>query len=488
VPLDEAPRARIDLVRAAVSFATHRGNEALPLLLAAARRLEPIDAELARDTYLDALSAALFAGRLASGLGARHVAEAVRRAPTPDAPRKGDALLEALAVLFTDGYAQAAPLSHPAVRAFATEELTLDEALRFIRLAASTAASLWDDASWGVLTRRHLEAVRRTGALSALPLALHTRSVVHLFGGDLVAAAALTDEARSVTEMTGSTLAPYGEIGLAAVRGRDEQAGPLIERCLRDAVARGEGVGVNMALWARAVLCNGLGRYAEAAAAASQAAADPLELGPPKWALAELVEAGVRSGDDRAAAAALEQLSAMTRASGTDWALGIEASRRALLHEGCAADALHREAIERLGRATVRVELARARLLYGEWLRREGRRADARAQLRTAHEALTAMGVEAFADRARRELSATGQTVRKRTVAASTELTSQEAQIARLVAEGFTNPEVASALFLSPRTVEWHLRKVFAKLNINSRRQLRPSLRDTERTALLARG
>jgi DNA-binding CsgD family transcriptional regulator len=476
VPLDDAARARIDLVRAEVSFATNGGNEALPLLLAAARRLEPLDARLARDTYLNALSAALFAGRLASGPGARQVAEAVRKAPSPNPRSKGDALLEGLAVLFTDGYSQAAPLSHRAVKAFAAEELTLDEALRFSWLAAATAASLWDDACWDVLTRRHLEVVRRTGALSVLPQALHTRSVVHLFCGDLASAASLVEESQSVTDATGSTLAHYGEISLAAVRGHEEQAEPLIRSCLTDVVPRREGVGLNMAHWAQAVLCNGLGRYGDAVAAARQAAADPSELGPPKWALAELVEAGVRSGQHRVAAAALEQLSSMTRASGTDWALGIEASRRALLRDGSTADALHREAIERLDRTLVRVERARAQLLYGEWLRREGRRGDARVQLRVAHEALTAMGVEAFADRARRELLATGETVRRRTVETSAELTSQEEQIVRLVADGLTNPEIGASLYISPRTVEWHLRKIFTKLGIRSRRELRRTL------------
>jgi DNA-binding CsgD family transcriptional regulator len=300
---------------------------------------------------------------------------------------------------------------------------------------------------------------------------------VQLFTGDLGAAASLVEETRSVTEATGSTPPAYGEIGLAALRGHEEQAETLIQGCLEDVVARGEGAGVNVAQWARAVLCNGLGRYGDAVAAARDAGADPRELGPPQWALAELVEAGVRSAQTRTAAAALEQLSEMTRASGTDWALGIEASRRALLSDGAAADTLHREAIERLGRTRVRVELARAQLLYGEWLRREGRRADARAQLRTAHESLTAMGVDAFAERARRELLATGETVRKRSVETSRELTSQEAHIARLVADGLTNPEIGAALYISPRTVEWHLRKVFAKVGVSSRRQLRTSLR-----------
>jgi DNA-binding CsgD family transcriptional regulator len=243
-----------------------------------------------------------------------------------------------------------------------------------------------------------------------------------------------------------------------------------------------------MAQWARAVLCNGLGRYEEALAAAQEAAADPLELGPPKWALGELVEAGVHSGKIRSAAAALEQLSAMTQASGTEWALGIEAGTRALLRDDHTAEALHLEAIDRLGRTSVRVELARAQLRYGEWLRREGRRVDARAQLRTAYKALTAMGVDAFADRARRELLATGETVRKRTVDTSVELTAQEAHIARLAAEGLTNPEIGAHLYISPRTVEWHLRKVFTKLGVSTRRQLRRSLPDNGRTATSAPG
>jgi DNA-binding CsgD family transcriptional regulator len=472
-PLGEAGRARTELLHAQLSFAADRGNEALPHLLRAAHRLERIDADLARDTYLDALSAALFAGRLAAGPGARQVAVAAREVPTRPTPDKRDALLEGLAILFTDGYAAAVAPSRRALTAFTRDDLTMDESLRFSWLAAATAASLWDDGDWDVLTRRHLDLAREAGALGALPLALNTRTVLHLFTGDLTAATSLVDETRAITDVTGSTLAPYGEVGLLAVRGRAREAESLIRRCLDDVVARGEGVGVNMAQWARAVLCNGLGRYREAQRAAQEATADPLELGPPKWALAELVEAGVRSGETAIAETALEQLSAMTHASGTDWALGVEASRRALLREGTTADALHREAIERLGRTRVRVELARAQLLYGEWLRREGRRVEARAHLRTAHEALTGMGLEAFAERARHELLATGATVRKRTVSAAGELTAQEAHIARLAAQGLTNPEIGAALYVSPRTVEWHLRKTFVKLGVRTRRELR---------------
>ena len=484
-PLGEADRARIELLQAQMSFAANRGNEALPLLLAAARRLEPLDSDLARATYLDALSAALFAGRLAAGPGARQVAEAVREAPPPRMSRKGDLLLEALALLYTDGYAAAAPLSHRAVQAFVSEEFTLDEALRFAWLAAATAVSLWDDAAFDILTGRHLDMARQAGALSALPLALTSRVFVHLFTGDLAAAASLVQEIRSVAEVTGgeSSLAPYAEVCLVAVRGHEEQATPLIRDCLGDVTARGEGVGVNMMHWARAVMCNGLGRYGDALSAAQVAAAAPLEPGPPKWALVELVEAGVRTGNIEAATAALDELSAMTRASGTEWALGIEAGRRALLREGHTAEELYREAIDRLGRTTVHVELARAQLLYGEWLRREGRRVDARAQLRTAHETLTGMGVDAFAERARRELLATGETVRKRTVETFGELTAQEAHIARLAGQGLTNPEIGAELYISPRTVEWHLRKIFTKLGVSTRRELRQSLPDADRPA-----
>jgi DNA-binding CsgD family transcriptional regulator len=266
------------------------------------------------------------------------------------------------------------------------------------------------------------------------------------------------------------------------VRGNAEQAEPLIQDCLADVIARGEGVGVNMVQWARAVLCNGLGRYGDALRAAQEAAAFPLELGPPKWALVELVEAGVRTGNTEAAAAALEELSAMTRASGTEWALGIEAGRRALLREGRSAEDLYREAIDRLAGTTVCVERARAQLLYGEWLRREGRRVDARTQLRPAHETLTAMGLDGFAERAQHELLATGETARKRRADTSEELTAQEAHIARLAAQGLTNPEIGAALYISARTVEWHLRKIFTKLGVTTRRELRRSLPEADRT------
>ena len=478
-PLPEADRARADLLRARIS-AANRDDEALPLFLAVARRLEQLDPRCARDAYLDAFSAALFAGRPGPGPGARQVAEAVRQAPPAATPGNGDALLEGFAVLFTEGYASAAPLSHRALQSFLNQELSIDERLRLSWPAASTAASLWNDGGWDVLTRRHLQAAREAGALGVLPLALTSRLFVHLFTGDLTGAAGVVEQMRSGAEgPTGVTnLATYGEACLAAVRGHDDVAGPLIRESLEDLAARGESFGVNVLQWARAILCNGVGRYREALTAARRATVDPVEPGPPRWALAELVEAAVHTGEAGTAAAAFERLCPMTQASGTEWARGIDASRRALLLDGDRADELYREAVERLGRTTVRVDLARVQLLYGEWLRRGGRRVDARAQLRTAYESLSAMGLEAFADRARRELLATGETVRRRTVDTSGQLTAQEAHIAKLAVEGLTNSEIGAALYISSRTVEWHLRRIFTKLGVSTRRQLRLSLPD----------
>jgi len=487
-PLDEAGRALIDLLRAQISYNSSHGNQALPLLLAAARRFEALDPNLARGIYLDALSAALFAGRLASGSssGMRQVAQAARAAPRPPAPGKADLLLEGMSVLYTDGYAASAPLLRRAIEAFGREDLTLDEAFRSAWVAAVAAVDLWDDVHWDVLSQRHLDTVRRAGALSLLPLALASRAIFDVHSGNLAAAAALVAESQWVAEVTGgeNTLTPIPASWLAAMRGHEKQAEQLIAGTLNDAIARGQGVGLNMMYSARAVLCNGLGRYEDALAAAREAATEPLELGPTKWALAELVEAGVRSGHADLAASAFEQLSAMTRASGTELALGIEAARSALLRDDDTAEGLYREALDRLGRTRIRVEHARAQLRYGEWLRRQGRRADARAQLRTACEALDAMGAEAFADRARHELAATGEMVRKRTAETRGELTAQEAHIARLAVNGLSNPEIAAELYLSPRTVEWHLRNVFAKLGVSTRRELRRTSVAGERRAM----
>ena len=479
-PLDELQRARAELLRAQITFAVNRGRDAPPLLLAAAKRLESLDATLARETYLDAFSAALFAGRLARGGDVREVAEAVLAADWGDSARRSplayDLLLDGLAVLTTRGYAAAATTLKRALRAFRDEPISEEDALRWLWLACRIARALGDDASWDELTHRQVQLARKAGALSLLPIALIERFGVQLFVGDLDAAASLVAEAEAVVEATGSQLAPQGAIALAAWRGHEAEASALIQASRQEVERRGEGLWLIATEWASAVLFNGLGRYEDALAAAEQAAEDPHELGLSTWVPTEIIEAAVRSGDPERAAGPLRRLQEISRAAGTDWALGVEARSRALLSEGEAAERLYHEAIERLGRTRIRVALARAHLLYGEWLRRENRRVDAREQLRIAHQLYSSMGMEGFAERARRELSATGETVRKRTVETPDELTMQEAQIARLASDGLSNPEIGARLFISPRTVEWHLRKVYTKLGVSSRQQLHKTL------------
>jgi DNA-binding CsgD family transcriptional regulator len=476
-PVDDLQRARIDLLRARIAFSSSGGGEAAPLLLAAARQLEPLDAGLARRTYLEAFSAAMFAGRLAKGPGLLEVACAARRVARPSgSPRVDDLLLHALTVLFSEGYRAAVPIGGGALRAFRCEDLPFEGDMRWLWLASATAAELWDDESWRILAARNLKVAREAGALSELPLALNSLVLASVFSGELTAAAALVEEAQMVTEATGTELAPCGALGLAAWRGREAEVAKLIESTLSEAVSRGAGIGVTVAHWASALLANARGRYHEALISARQASQCPNELAAVNWGLNELIEAASRSGEIELAADALARLSEMTQASGTDWALGIEARSRALLSEGSEADALYREAIERLNRTRVRTELGRARLLYGEFLRRDQRRVAAREQLRGAYELFSAIGAEAFAERARRELQATGETVRKRTPDARDLMTPQESQIAQLAAAGRTNPEIGAQLFISARTVEYHLRKVFTKLGITSRRQLRDAL------------
>jgi DNA-binding CsgD family transcriptional regulator len=475
-PLDELQQARAELLRAQITFAVNRGRDAPPLLLAAAKRLEPLDATLARETYLDAFSAALFAGRLARGGGVREVAEAVLAADWGDSSRRSplacDLLLDGLAILTTQGYAAAATTLKRALGAFRDEPMSEEDTLRWLWLACRIARALGDDASWDELTDRQVQLARNAGALSVLPIALIERFGVQLFLGDLDAAASLVAEAEAVVEATGSQLAPQGAIALAAWRGREAEASALIQASRQEVERRGEGLWLIATDWASAVLFNGLGRYEDALVAAEQAAEDPHELGLSTWVPTEVIEAAVRSGEPERAAGPLARLQEISRAAGTDWALGVEARSRALLRDGAAAEALYREAIERLGRTHIRVALARAHLLYGEWLRRQRRRMDAREQLRTAHQLYSAMGMEGFAERARRELQATGETVRKRSVRTRGELTAQELQIARLANNGLSNQEIAARLFISARTVQYHLGKVFTKLAISSRSQL----------------
>ncbi len=472
-PLDELQRARGDRLRAQVAFASSHGREAPPLMLTAAKRLEPLDARLARETYLEAFTAALFVGRLSTAVA--DVARAARTAPaSPTKGRAPDLLLDGLALLVTEGYAAGAPALKRALLAAQSQDISVEEGLSWLWLAERAAMAVWDDEAWHVLASRHVKLARDAGALSELPLAVRTRILLHSHSGELAEGAALIAEAQVVADATGSQLAPYGATGIAAWRGREAEATALIQANMDGVTSRGEGRGVT-SQYSAALLYNGLGRYDEALAAAERVC-EYDDVGVLGWELAELIEAAVRSGQPARASEPLRRLSETTRASGTDWALGTEARSRALLSEGETAEHCYREAIERLGRTRMRPALARAHLLYGEWLRRENRRKDARAELRTAHDRFTAMGIEAFAERARHELLATGETVRKRTVEAASELTAQEAHIARLAVDGGTNVEIGAQLFLSTRTVEWHLSKVYTKLGVGSRRELRQAL------------
>jgi DNA-binding CsgD family transcriptional regulator len=483
-PFDELQHARVDLLRAKIAFATRRGNDAPPLLLKAGRRLEPLDVELARETYLEAFSAAMIVGRLSRGADMMEVAQAARAAPAPASPpRASDILLDGLALLITAGRAAATPLLKRAVTAFRGPELPTDEGLRWGWLAGRVAQALWDDDSWEVLCIQHVRIARQAGALTALPISLRSRIFVHTFWGELDNGATLAAEARVVSDTTATKLAAYGTVALAALRGGEADASKLIEATIEDVMSRGEGMGLGIGYFLAALLYNGLGRYAEALTAA-ESACEYEDLGVLTWALTELIEAAARSGKREIAVAALQRLSQSTLAGATDWALGIEARSRALISDDDAAEPFYREAVERLGRTRVRVELARAHLVYGEWLRRANRRLDAREQLRSAHDMFAAMGAEGFCERARRELLVTGETARKRTPETRDDLTAQEAQIAQLAIDGRTNPEIGAELFISPRTVEWHLRKVFTKLEVSSRRQLRAALPDGSRTAV----
>jgi DNA-binding CsgD family transcriptional regulator len=472
-PVSDFQQARIDLIEAELAFLTNRGSEAPPLLLKAARRLKPIDAELSRATYLQALTAGYYAGRLALGGGVLEVARAAAAAPPPPhAPRAPDLLLDGLVTHYTKGYEAGLPALRKALHAFGTG-MSVDEALRLHWVAGIVARYVWEDHSWQVLSDRHLRLARSVGALSELPGALNSRAIMLLFAGELAAAASLIQQLPPAIEATGSNRVPYSALGLAAFAGRQAEAATLIEAITRDVSLRGEGVGLTIIEWANAVLNNGIGNYQAALEAAQRSTEYLGEMITPPWSAVELIEAAARSGRAEMAADALTQLAVSTSASGTDWALGIEARSRALLSDGDAAERLYRESIDRLGRTHMRAELARAHLLYGEWLRRERRRIDARAQLRIAHHTLEAMGMEAFAERARRELKATGETARKRTIAPRDEqLTAQEAQIARMARDGLSNPEIGERMFISARTVQYHLSKVFTKLGIESRSQL----------------
>ena len=487
-PLDELGRARIDLLRAEIVFAQTRGSDAPRLLLEAARTLEPLDVRLCRNTYLDAWGAALFAGHLASaGGGLLDVSRAAAAAPDPaDRTLPRDLLLDGLAQIFTVGAGAAAPALRRAVAAFSGSEVSVDEVLRWGWLAARAAIWLWDYDGGLEIPRRAVKLARDSGALEILAVADNVYGQAAAWGGDFELAALLAAEVEAVKEATGSRIGPYAAIALVGIRGREAEASQLIGAVLEGAAASGQGTAVQYAHWANSILLNGLGRYDEALAEAVEASRETPEMFIATWALSELIEAATRTGNADLATRALARLAEQTEAGDADWALGILARSRALLSEGEAAGRSYREAIDRLGRTRLRPDFARAHLLYGEWLRRVGRRKDAREQLRKAHELFVSIGMEAFAERARTERLATGEKVRRRTVETRDELTQQERHIARLARDGLSNPEIGARLFLSPRTVEWHLRKVFAKLGIRSRHDLANALPVSESELALA--
>jgi DNA-binding CsgD family transcriptional regulator len=476
--LDELDRARVELLRAQIAFVSTHGSDAPAMLLAAARRLTPLSPTLASETYLEAMSAALFAGRLAEpGARAIDVAMAAKAAPKPAALRGADLLLEALATSISESYEASVPILRRAQDVFDVSGLPVNEQLRWKWLVAISSNHLWDDARWEAISERHVQIARETGALGELPLALNQRVYAHLFAGELTTAASLVDEIGAATEATGVNLTPYGAVGFVALRGREPETISLIEESRVDAMRRGEGIGLSMLDWAQAVLYNGLGRYDEAREAALRVFEYPDDLGgPTNWGVVELIEATVRAGTPELAAGVCSRLTEMTRASGTDWARGVAARSEALLADDQQAEKLYVEAVDRLGRTRMAVDLARAHLLYGEWLRRQRRRLDARGQLRTAHDLFSNFGMEAFAERARLELEATGEHARKRSADTRADLTPQEEQIARLARDGLSNAEIGARLFISKHTVEYHLRKVFAKLGINSRTKLAQTL------------
>ena len=482
-PLDEVASARVDLLRGQVAFASGLGSDAPPLLLKAAGQLQSLDEDLARETYLSAWMAALFAGRFAGAGDLTEVSGAARGLCTVRSSRPAALVLDALTLLVTDGPIAAAPALRHATRVFTSGTISADEQIRWGWLAQGAPSALWDEAGWRAMLERQVQIARDAGALDQLPIDLAALGTDAAWRGDFALAAALIAETDAVCAATGSRSAPFAAMLLAALQGDQAEAAPLIEATISEAIAGGQGVAVTYAHWAAAVLANGLGRYPDALAAARQASQDSPALYMAIWALPELIEAATRTGDKQLAHDALARLAETTQAGQTDFGLGLEARSRALVSKGETAQGCYREAIDRLGRTQLRPELARAHLLYGEWLRREGRRVDARGQLRTAHEMLEAIGMAAFADRSRRELLATGETVRKRTVPVPDTLTAQEAHIARLARDGRTNPEIAAQLFLSARTVEWHLRKVFTKLGVSSRRELPGALTNRAGTA-----
>jgi DNA-binding CsgD family transcriptional regulator/tetratricopeptide (TPR) repeat protein len=483
--LSELQHAQVTRMRAQMEFVRSRAGEAGALrsgeaaarLLGAATRLDGLDDDLARETYLEALTAVMYAGRLGAPGRLSEVAEAGRAAleRAPELVRPVDFLLSGMTSRILDGPGAGSDHLHAALQLWNTHGQKGDGRASpwpFPIAQESAAHELWDDAVLQQIATETVRRARDTGALAALPPALAYRAGVHVYTGELATAATLIEEANAITASTGYTAVKYHSLTLAAWRGVAADAVGLIEAAAADGTARGEGRLLGLAKYTTAVLFNGLGRYDEAFAAARECC-EYEDLGFYSWCLFELIEAAAHLGDRESAAAALPLFEQRASTNGTDWGLGAVAAARALLAENDLADSFFTEAIERFERAHIVLHLARTRLSYGEWLRRANRRLDARHQLNSAYETFTRMGAQGFTERARRELLATGEKVRKQPVSSGDELTPQESQIARMAADGLTNPEIGAQLFISAHTVEWHLRKVFVKLGISSRRQLR---------------
>ncbi|SNY45946.1 helix-turn-helix transcriptional regulator [Paractinoplanes atraurantiacus] len=510
--LDALQHARVERLRAHLALILNPGRAAGPPLLAAARRLRDLDPAAARETYLAAVGAALHAGRLDDTFLREVARAAATEAPTAGAPRSaltaqpGDApaieapaaqpadaaepaagaapghgaaaggedaaglLLEGITAWILDGYAAAAPALNRAL-----DRLMEKPEPGLLWLAAPVAHEMFRHDAWDPITEQALHAARETGSLSLLPTALAFRSGILLYMGRLADAASLTDEAGALRQALGSALQPSASVTLAAYRGIQPYAGELADEVIRDAAARSEGRSLGVAGFGRAALANGLGDFETAYRAAKEAAEYP-DLAVYAWTLSELVEAAARAGHAEEAAGAAERLAERTAIAGTDWALGVQAVADALTGPPGEVEGRFRRALEHFAAAGGGMQAARTHLLLGEWLRRENRRTEARGELREAYEAFTSMGAEAFAGRAARELAAAGETVRRKASETERKLTAQEEQIVRLAMAGRTNAEIGGALFLSPRTVEWHLRKVFTKLGITSRRELASAL------------
>jgi DNA-binding CsgD family transcriptional regulator len=476
--LDGFQTARAELLRAHVAYASRHEKDAAPLLLKAAKRLEPFDLRLARRAYLTAWGAVLAGGASDGGAGLMlELCHAVEALPPPtEPPHPLDLLLDGLAMLTTAGRAAATPVLQRAAEAVAG--MRAEDIVRWGVRGTAASSAIWDaDASTAVLERQ-AKIVRDAGALAELPIHLSALAMDKAWNGDLATARLLVAESDSVAAVSGSRIETFAALRVLTLQGREAEAAALIETTIREAEAtgRGEGEGAKMARWAAAVLYNGLARYDEAASAASQVIANALGPWTSIWALPELVEAATRCGDTCLAREALDRLADSTRPVGNDFALGIEGRCRALVTAGPAAEDLYREALDRLSRTRRRPELARAHLLYGEWLRRHGRRREARERLRIAEAMFAEIGMEAFGDRTRAELAAAGGKPRIRHLGARQDLTAQEEQIARLACDGLTNADIAGQLFLSARTVEYHLHKVFGKLGIDARSGLQAAL------------